>query len=485
MQRSQRKLASYMATIALAVVGLGISPSPAQAAGPTMGFGTNVGAVDDQTNAGIKPNYAVLWAGPWTIDNWGYFDNQLAALSSRGVTPVIQFYYWGNDLSWNCWNNGCWSNIHGHWKDQGGWQKLAQQLTQHLNAKLGSKKAVIIVETEFNKGDMGYSETLDGALASKAWYLRNNFPPAVVALGFGNWGHSQWGVFNRAADASHEMGLQGMRASTRDSVSSYLGLPDALLKGAKELKSRFGKPVFIHDLAASTYTEPEWLKHQASVLQTIFNRIGEFKTAGVHALVYRAHKDNPSATTNEYYGQAERHFGLRWSSNGTAKPAFDVWRKGVLNERSGASSGAAASSVNSISVPKWGSAYREIESFATKTAGTTFGNGGASGGKAWNLWSNGYVSNSATFAEAGNYEVRIRAQGQVAQGVKPHLEVRVGDKFILGADPAPGYWADYVGKINIGSTGPRDVRVSFTNDLRTSSEDRNLWLDRVEIRRIS
>jgi hypothetical protein len=491
MQPTQRKPWIYAHSLVALLVAAALVPTPVHAQGPIMQFGINVGGIDDQTNAGIKPDYAVLWAGPWTIDNWAYFDGQLTTVSSRGVTPVIQFYYWGNDLNWNCWNNGCWSGVHGHWKDQAGWNKLASQLTQHLNAKMGTKKAVIVVETEFNKGDMGYSETLDGGLAAKAWYLRNNFPPAVIALGFGNWGYTSWGVFDRAAGASHEMGLQGMRASTRDSVTSYLGLPASLLKGAQELKTRFGKPVFIHDIAASSHWEPEWLKHQNAVVASLFARIGEFEAAGVHAMVYRANKDNPSATTAEYYGEAERHFGLRWSSNGTTKPAYEAWRNGILAERSGASPPPSSSApaptpaTSGWNVPEWGGAAREAEAFSTKTSGASFSQSSASAAKAWNLWSNGYLADNANFATAGNYEVRVRAQGQLAAGVKPHMDVRVAGQSILGADPAAGYWGDYVGKVWIGGAGTKEIRVLFTNDYRTSTDDRNLWLDRVEIRRIS
>jgi hypothetical protein len=493
MQPSQRKLSSYVATTALILVGLALAPTPVQATAAPMEFGINVGGIDQETNAGIKPNYAVLWAGPWTIDNWAYFDGQLTTVSGRGVTPVIQFYYWGNDLNTKCWNEGCWSGVHGHWKDQAGWTKLANQLAQHLNTKMAGKKVIIVVETEFNKGDMGYSETLDAGLAAKAWSLRNQYTSAVIAMGFGNWGHSGWGVFDRAMAASHEGGLQGMRASTRDSVTSYTGLPASLLKGAQELKNRFGKPVFIHDVAVSSYSEPEWLKHQATVLQSLFGRIGEFKAAGVHAIVYRALKDNPSATTAEYYGEAERHFGLRWSSNNTAKPAYNAWRNGILAERAGSTSPSPTTSTPSttttttntnLKVPSWGTASREAEASTTKTTGTVFNHASASGGKAWNLWSNGYVANTAEFASAGNYEVRIRAEGQLAQGIKPHMEVRVGGQLILGADPAAGYWGDHVGKVYVGGAGTKEVRVSFTNDLRTATDDRNLWLDRIEIKRI-
>ena len=237
---TQRKL-SFVATstFVLAAVLTAVPGATAQTPG-RIGFGVDVGGYDSLTAAGLRPEYVQLWVGPWNLKSgWSNIDAQLDKSRGDGSIPVIQFYYWGSDLSATCLDQGCWSSIHNAWKDQGSWSTLASQLVQHLAAKLSGKSAAIVLETEFNKNGMSRSETLDAALATKAWYFRNNFAGSKIVLGFGNWGYPDWGTFDRAAGASHYVGLQGMRASTRDSESSYLGLPQALVDGANELKRRF------------------------------------------------------------------------------------------------------------------------------------------------------------------------------------------------------------------------------------------------------
>src|SRR5687768_14384757 len=69
-------------------------------------FGMDAGSVSAQSTAGVKPNYGSLWIGPWTLSSgWGGPDAQLAKLKASGVTPVVQFYYWGNDISRSCIQN--------------------------------------------------------------------------------------------------------------------------------------------------------------------------------------------------------------------------------------------------------------------------------------------------------------------------------------------------------------------------------------------
>jgi hypothetical protein len=310
---------------------------PADAATvPAVSFGMDAASVSAQSAAGVKPDYGTMWIGPWTLTSgWGGPDGTLAALRSQGVTPAVHFYYWGDDISPSCVENGCWSNLHNTWKDRAHWQTLGDQLASHLDSKLGGGKAVVFLESEFNKGGIATYEPFDGYLAAMASRLRSAYPNAVVVLGFGNWGSGDWHNFDRAAAASQMVGLQGMRGSTKDSATSYDNLYSATLSGVKTLNGLFHKPVMLTDIALSSYPEPDYAAKQRDGLQKFFTGMQALRDNGVQAIVYRSWADAPGMSTANYYGEAERHWGLV-HSDGSQKSAASVWVSGIKALRSGA-----------------------------------------------------------------------------------------------------------------------------------------------------
>ncbi|HEV8359593.1 MAG TPA: PKD domain-containing protein, partial [Candidatus Thermoplasmatota archaeon] len=249
-----------------------------------------------------------------------------------GVAPVVELYYWGDDISPACLEDGCWSTLHDTWKSRGNWSDLTGQLAEHLRAKLDGKPAVVVLETEFNKAGVATYEPLDGWLADRARQLRDGYPNASIALGFGNWGRDLWGTWDRAMGASDMAGLQALRGSTRDTAAAYDSIVDAILAGARRLQGLFGKPVLVHDLALSSYPEPAYRAHQEDAIRGLFERLDELQAAGVEGIVYRALRDDPGFDTANYYGEAERHWGLTYA-NGTWKPAMRAWVEGVQAER--------------------------------------------------------------------------------------------------------------------------------------------------------
>lgn len=103
--------------------------------------------------------------------------------------------------------------------------------------------------------------------------------------------------------------------------------------------------------------------------------------------------------------------------------------------------------------------------------------GGASGG--WNIWSNGYVSTPHTFT-AGATTVTVLARGSVAANVWPNLRVSVGGVVLGNATVNSTSYAPY--KFSFTATsGAKDIRVEFTNDLNQNGQDRNLYVDRVDV----
>ncbi|MGQ0536223.1 MAG: hypothetical protein ACT4PT_09135, partial [Methanobacteriota archaeon] len=282
------------------------SPVPGAAAAPAaspLKFGMDVASVADQTNAGVAPDYGSFWVGVWNEKSgWGWVDTNLDRLRAAGVTPMVQFYYWGDDISSSCVENGCWSSLHGAQKTRAGWDKLADGFTARLTARMNGAPVVIILESEFNKGTAQGYEPMDGYLAAMAERLRAGYPQATVVLGFGNWNYPGWAMWDRAAAASDAIGVQGMRGSTRDSLSAYLALSDALVAGAQAAQRTFGKPVFIDDVALSSYPEPTWADHQATAMSEIAGRIPDLAAAGVFGMVYRSFRDSPNMDPANYYG---------------------------------------------------------------------------------------------------------------------------------------------------------------------------------------
>ncbi|MBW3582093.1 MAG: hypothetical protein KY455_03245 [Euryarchaeota archaeon] len=313
-----------------------------------MKFGMTGSQANAQTNAGVKPDYGTFWVGPWTLKSgWGGPNSQMDDLRSKGITPAIHHYYWGDDISKSCLENGCWSSLHGTHKNKADWQKLTQQLVDNLNRKMGGKPVVIFLETEFNKADVQYYDPLDGYLKAKADFIKKNYPAAQIVLALGNWNPGGWHTWDRAASASDYVGLQGMRGSTRDSLSSYLYLYEDTLQGTKKVKSLFGKPVFLHDIVLSSYPDSTYKKHQADELRQFFTKLPDLKAAGVRAFIYRSWVDADMDTKN-YYGEAERHWGLTYSW-GSWKPAAKVWVDGVKAERSGSTTSSTSTSSGSFS----------------------------------------------------------------------------------------------------------------------------------------
>lgn len=301
-----------------------------------MRFGSDRASVAALTSLGIRPDYGQFWAGVWNErSGWASLGTAADQLADQGVIPVIEWWYWGDDISRACVTNGCMDRYQGLWKDRAHWRSDAIALANALHNGLQGRAGIVIIESEFNKNDIQTWETFDGYLAEHARIFRERAPELRLALGFGNWNSQYWGTFDRAVAAMNKTAFQTMRASTRDSVTGYLGAVDAIADATSRLRATFpGKAVLLHDLALSSYTEPTWAVHQEDVVQTLFLRVGSLRSAGLEGIIYRALNDNPNANPANYYGQAERHWGLR-HADGSPKIALNDWVEGVRAVRAG------------------------------------------------------------------------------------------------------------------------------------------------------
>ncbi len=97
----------------------------------------------------------------------------------------------------------------------------------------------------------------------------------------------------------------------------------------------------------------------------------------------------------------------------------------------------------------------------------------------WNIWSNGYVSASHAFA-AGATTITVWARGSVAANVWPNLRVSVGGTVLGNATVSSTSYAAYRFSFS-ASAGTKELKIEFTNDLNQNGQDRNLYVDRVEV----
>jgi PKD repeat protein len=435
----------------------------------TLEFGMGPNSIEPQKAAGVAPDYQTVWVGPWNLDaGWGGTNDQLEYMQSEGVTPAVHLYYWGDDISPTCVEEGCWSDIHDTQKDKQGWQQLTQELVDNLWATMDGDRVVVLLETEFNKGGIEDYEPFDTYLTEKIDFIHEHYPAAEVVVPFGNWGRSQWGNFDQAAAAGDHVGLQGMRGSTQDSWDSYHYLYEDTLQGTQYLQDLFGESIILHDMALSSYPEPDYLEPQANELSEVFDNRGELKANGVEAMIYRSWFNNPNMDTSNYYGEAERHWGFAYADTEEHKPAAQVWIDGVQAER-----GPEATHGTDV-----GSALTyEAESFETKTTGGQVSDGAAANGEAWNIWSDGSIEHPFNFTQS-TYEIGIDARGTPAEGTQAHMLVTLDGDTLVDTYVTEDY-RTYTAEV--APSDVQDLRVQFTNDLMTDTEDRNLIVDRVTL----
>ncbi len=323
-----------------AVCALAAAPMPASA---QIRFGFDTASISRARQLGMPVDYASVWAGSWNQKRgWNDIEAQLRTARDAGVIPVVQWWYWGDDISPNCVEHGCNDRYQGVWKDQATWRRLSNELADLIARVMGpGSGALVITETEFNKNGIENYEPFDGYLADQAaiFHARR----LRVILGFGNWGRPQWRNFDRAAAAADLLGTQALRSSIRD-ASTYLSSANDLLEGARYNQLTFHKPTFITDVAFSSYPEPSYSNDQDTVVRDIFARIDEFRAAGVEGMIWRMLVDDPKFDTNNYHGEAERHWGLL-HADGSPKPAFAPFLNGLLAEKAVADGTAAAAVV--------------------------------------------------------------------------------------------------------------------------------------------
>lgn len=297
-----------------------------------MRFGVDMESIGRARAKGLDLAFGTFWVGSWTQKyGWNNAESQLRGARKHHVTPVINWWYWGDDISPRCVEHGCRDGRQGVNKDKATWYRMSDELSQVIDRVMGNREVYVVLETEFNKGGIETYEPFDGHLADVAGILHRRGNVKVV-LGFGNWGCQHWARFDRAIAASDLIGTQLLRSSVRD-ARAYMSAVDTLVEGARFVQSRFHKPSLVVDLALSSYPASRYETRQAQVVANLRDRLPELSAAGVRGILYRMIADDPKFDASNYHGVAERHWGFL-RADGSEKPAFAAFRAAVRGEAS-------------------------------------------------------------------------------------------------------------------------------------------------------
>jgi len=290
-------------------------------------FGFDTKSVAHARQMGVPVSYGSTWAGPWNQKfGWKGIEDDLKTAKANGTTPVVQWWYWGDDISPSCVENGCKDRYHGVHKDRATWTRMSNELADIIARVNGPNSgALVVIENEFNKNGIENYEPFDGYLAEQADIFHKRGIKVIIS--FGNWGKPQWKNFNRAIASADMLGTMALQSSVRD-ASTYMSGADHLISAANYFHKTFGKPTFVTDFAFSSYPEPSYESNQDMVIREIFRRLDELEAAGVQGMVWRMLEDDPKFDTKNYHGEAERHWGLL-HADGKPKMAFQSFLEGI------------------------------------------------------------------------------------------------------------------------------------------------------------
>jgi len=142
----------------------------------------------------------------------------------------------------------------------------------------------------------------------------------------------------------------------------------------------------------------------------------------------------------------------------------------------------AAASIALAVVPAAAQAATTIEgetlALNPASTGRVFSDSAASGGKMLKIWSNGTGARSISPAE-DSVKLVVRARGEQCGGA-PSMLVTVDGRSVMSVSVANTKYADYSADLTL-ARGGHTLEAAFTNDYRSSTCDRNLIVDSVEL----
>jgi len=106
--------------------------------------------------------------------------------------------------------------------------------------------------------------------------------------------------------------------------------------------------------------------------------------------------------------------------------------------------------------------------------------GGPVAPTSWNIWSNGVLGDYVKIATTGTYQVTVRAWGSPLDGIWPLMLLQIDGIPEAPVPVAAKTSNDYKFSVKL-TAGVHEIAVAFLNDALNKDEDRNLYIESLEI----
>jgi hypothetical protein len=466
--------------IILPLLLLWTSPS-ASAQNDEIGFGFYFGDSNHVSDSDIpSPQYEAVWA---TNDDGvqTYVGDHLANIESRGRTPVVHFYYWGDHISPNHVEYGYYDDAENLNYNREDWHDEADKLIDQIQTKMDGKETIVTIELEFHKNgiaDPSYEDKFESYLVDMVEKFRA-VDGVKTIVGFGEWGTSDWTKFEDAVNKSQILGTQLLWSTYRDQGYPITDAAERIDTILSELKTKFPDPVhpdqtFIYDFGVSSwgddgsggsnYTNEEEQAQEIAELRYQSDTFNE--EYDLQGFIFRSLNDD--GNENEWHGPAECCWGYASEYMDYKKDGFYEVQDWLRQEDT-----ATADTLHSTI---------QAENFDTKHVGRLVDNTKYNGDQAWNIAANGSIETIETNQNPGDRNITIKAEGQQALDELPHMQLYANGELVDEWDVYDGKIESYNTQVDLPE-GDITFEIRFTNNYYNDNtgENRDLFVDIVFI----
>lgn len=271
---------------------------------------------------GVNVSHLTHWITRETDWRWESKE-RLAASARRGHTPVISYWYFGDEIS-------------------------PQFVREHSDAYFDDiennliplikdlPEVYVLLEPEFNKNGIAEWDEWDDFATRAIRTIKSRVPGAKVGLTIGNWGEFEqkdsFDNIEQAVEASDFVGLMAMTSHLNEgaNMDPSWSIVERSARLVTHLRRKFEKPMYFAYLAVST--AGNWQEKQASHIKQVMQDLPVMIDHGVFAFSFFTLFDDPRQVG--WFDDAEQSFGLI-RADGSPKPALDMWNlhsKALLGE---------------------------------------------------------------------------------------------------------------------------------------------------------
>lgn len=285
--------------------------------------GQPIDVVDEARRHGLPTDYLQLWLPRGWQDSW-LEPEDLHGLATRGVTPVVAHWYFGDVISRE--------RIEA---DRRGWHQSLGRMARRI---AGTRGVMVLLEPEFNNAPPeGETATTDwpgfaDEIREAARIVRHYAPHARVGLCAGDFSPARnlETAVGPVADDLDFLAFQEMRGSTRHEKRD-LDVGAAAVSYAQYLRQAFQRPILLGYVAVSSHGD--WESDQAAALDSLARQRHPLMDAGVFGMIWFQLRDDPEHVG--WFGPAEKHFGVL-TEDGSPKPSLKSLQQFSLPVQPGA-----------------------------------------------------------------------------------------------------------------------------------------------------